>query len=140
MIINQKIRKLCLKESKGYVLMRSKARCDEHGEVFTPTELVLNMMEELPRDMWTDGKSFLDPTCGNGQFLAAACIVKQQRGNTQVLETIYGADLMPDNVADTKQRLLSIMGDTPANRAIVDTNIVCRDGLKYDYKFTNSNI
>ena len=105
MKIQSKIKELCLEESKGTVLVRSQARSDAHGEVFTPTELVLEMLEDLPDDMWEDRKTFLDPTCGNGQFLAAVAMVKRELGHDSVLQSIYGADLMADNVEDCKKRL-----------------------------------
>jgi hypothetical protein len=51
------------------------------------------------------------------------------------LETVYGVDIMQDNVDECRQRLLAIAGNTERNRAIVERNIVCADGLTYDYSF-----
>ena len=42
---------------------------------------------------------------------------------------------MPDNVEETRERLLAIAGDTEENRKIVENNIRCEDGLTYDYSF-----
>ncbi len=40
------------------------------GEVFTPIELVSEMMDEIPSHVWLDPKSlFLDPCMGKGTFL-----------------------------------------------------------------------
>jgi len=136
--IQLKIKDICLEESKDTILVRSQARSDAHGEVFTPTELVLEMLEELPDDMWEDGKTFLDPTCGNGQFLAAVAIVKKEMGHDSVLQSIYGVDLMADNVEDCRKRLLAIAGNTPENHAILDDHILCKDGLTYEYTFGTS--
>jgi 23S rRNA G2445 N2-methylase RlmL len=99
---------------------------------------VLEMLEQLPDEQWEDGKTFLDPTCGNGQFLSAVLIIKQSLGHENTLSTIYGVDLMPDNVTECKERLLAIAGDTAENRAIVENNILCRNGLEYDYSFGTS--
>ena len=102
---------------------------------FTPTPLVLEILVQLPQTVWEDGKTYLDPTSGNGQFLAAVLIIKKEFGHPNPLSTIYGVDLMQDNVDECRQRLLDIAGDTPANRKIVTHNIRCEDGLTYDYSF-----
>lgn len=80
-------------------------------------------------------KTFLDPTCGNGQLLAPVAIIKKELGHKDWLETIYGVDLMEDNVLETCERLLAIAGDTEENRKIVENNIRQADGLIYDYSF-----
>ena len=50
----------------------------------------------------------------------------------QALSTIYGVDIMQDNVDLCRERLLCGRADL---RHIVDKNIVCADGLEYDYNF-----
>lgn len=129
----------CINESKGHSLTRSKERQAELGEVFTPTELVLEILEKLSDDNWKEGKTFLDPTCGNGQFLAAVLLVKLDLGHASALKTIYGVDLMQDNVNDCRARLLAIAGDTDANRATVEQQILCKDGSVYDYTFNDTH-
>jgi len=138
MKILQNIKDICFKESKDTILVRSQERSDKYGEVFTPTKLVLEMLEELPDEMWEDGRTFLDPTCGNGQFLASVAIVKKEMGHDSVLSSIYGADLMADNVDDCRKRLLAIAGDTVENRETLNNNILCKDGLTYEYTFGQS--
>jgi hypothetical protein len=140
---DEHIKSLCLEEEKEHALLtghwdKEQSRIKQTGEVFTPTALVLEMIEQLPADVWEDGKTFLEPSCGNGQFLAVIAIVKRELGHKSVLASCYGVDLMEDNVAECKARLLAIAGDTAANRAIVDSNILCRDGLAYDYSFGTS--
>ena len=119
----------------SYSLTKTQNRVDSLGEVFTPTDLVLDSLEALPDEVWLDHKTFLDPTCGNGQFLAAVLIIKLALGHTDALSTIYGVDLMQDNVDECRQRLLEIVGDTLANQEIVMYNIRCEDGFTYDYSF-----
>ena len=47
----------------------SKEKSDKHGEVFTPNELIYEMISKLPRDIWEDpSKTFLDPCSGKGNF------------------------------------------------------------------------
>lgn len=136
-MISDSIKEKCIAESKNYFLTRSADRVKSLGEVFTPTELVLEILEQLPAEVWEDGKTYLDPTAGNGQFLAPVLIIKLSLGHTNPLATIYGVDIMQDNVDECRQRLIDIAGDTPENWAIVKNNIRCEDGLKYDYSFSN---
>lgn len=139
--------KLALEESKQYQLTRSAQRQKDLGEVFTPTPLVIDILRKLPKGPsgWRDEtKTFLDPACGNGQFLAPILIIKLELGHDpeQALSTIYGVDIMPDNVAETRKRLWKIAtkNSTDINfkrrcQTIVKRNIVCHDGLTYDYEF-----
>ncbi len=136
--LSNNIKELCLQESKNRVLVRSDERQSKLGEVFTPTELVLEILEQLPIEQWEEGKTFLDPTSGSGQFLAAVAIVKRELGHASPLASIYGVDIMQDNVDEARTRLLAICGSTAANRSIVDRNILCKDGLAYDYSFGKS--
>ena len=132
------IRKLAYEESQDKKLVKSQERQAELGEVFTPTELVIEMLKKLPKGkdgVWQEGKTFLDPACGNGQFLAVVLIIKIQSGHKNPLESIYGVDIMEDNVEECRARLLKIAGDTKENRKILKKNIVCADGLTYDYSF-----
>jgi hypothetical protein len=134
-MITNTIKEQCILESKYYFLVKHHDRVKDLGEVFTPTPLVLEILEQLPHTVWEPLKTYLDPTCGNGQFLAAVLIIKMALGHTDALSTIYGVDLMQDNVDECRQRLIDIAGDTPANWKIVTHNIRCEDGLTYDYSF-----
>ena len=114
---------------------REHVRVKATGEVFTPTPLVQEMLDKLPLEQFTDtNKTFLDPSCGDGQFLGEVLIRKIENGSTfeQALGTIYGVDLMQDNVELCRERLLCGRNDL---RYIVEKNIVCADGLEYNYLF-----
>ena len=114
---------------------RDKLRVKATGEVFTPTPLVQEILEKLPSEQFTDpAKTFLDPSCGDGQFLGEVLIRKMENGSTfeQALSTTYGVDLMQDNVDLCRERLLCGREDL---RHIVEKNIVCADALTYDYSF-----
>jgi type I restriction-modification system DNA methylase subunit len=126
----------CREESLDKVLINSEERQKKLGEVFTPTELVLEILLKLPIETWNDGKTFLDPTCGNGQFLSSILIIKMLLGHVDPLKTIYGVDIMEDNVKVCRKRLLEIAGDNEENRKIIKKNIICKDGLTYDYSFS----
>ena len=114
---------------------RNQLRVKSTGEVFTPTELVREMLEKMPPEKFQDPtKTFLDPSCGDGQFLGEALIRKMEMGSTfeQSLSTIYGVDLMIDNIDLCRDRLLCGQEHL---RHIVEKNIQCRDALKFGYNF-----
>ncbi len=134
---------------------RDKSRVKATAEVFTPDALVqeiLDKIHELTPDAFTDEtKTFVDPSCGDGQFLVWVVFYKlmTQVGQKfscsddlmnlditdmfeQALRTTYGVDLMPDNVELTKKRLLC---GQEQFRHIVDKNIVCANALTYDFSF-----
>lgn len=120
-------------------LTKDKSRRKQTGEIFTPDILVQEILDQLPISQFTDPtKTFLDPACGDGNFLVRVVIKKMQNGSTheQALSTTFGVDLMPDNVEECKRRLLC--GETKF-RSIVDKNIVCADGLKYHYRFDGTD-
>lgn len=120
---------------------RDKARVKQTGECFTPTALVQEILDQLPPEIFTDPtKTFLDPSCGDGQFLAEVLVRKMEAGSTfeQALSTIYGVDIMPDNVALCRARLLCGKEDNEDLVKIVKRNIVCADALKYHYRFDGS--
>ena len=118
---------------------RDRLRVKVTGEVFTPTELVREMLEQIPVDQFTDSaKTFLDNSCGDGQFLGEVLIRKIENGIDfeSALSAIYGVDLMPDNVKLCQDRLLCGREDL---RHIVEQNIVCADALRYHYRFDGSH-
>ena len=119
---------------------RDHNRVKATGEVFTPMPLVQEMLEQIPVEQFTDStKTFLDPSCGDGQFLGEVLIRKMEHGSTfeQALSTVYGVDLMQDNVDECRKRLLC--GRTDLTH-IVERNIVCHDALTYDYSFNGTNM
>lgn len=114
---------------------RNKLRVKATGEVFTPTPLVQEILDRLDPELFKDPtKTFIDPACGDGQFLGEVLIRKLENGIDfeTALSTIYGVDLMQDNVDLCRERLLFGREDL---RHIVEKNIVCADGLEYDYQF-----
>ena len=108
------------------------------SEVFTKTEDVQTCLDEFENDVWLDvNKKFIDPSCGDGQFLSEVVIRKMERSGCtleQALSTTYGVELMEDNVKLCKERL---GGPNPSEEIldILDKNIVCADALTYHYRF-----
>ena len=118
---------------------RDRIRVKATGEVFTPTPLVQEILDSLDPALFQDPtKTFLDPTCGDGQFLGEVLIRKIENGSTfeQALSTVYGVDLMQDNVRLCQDRLLCGQEHL---RYIVEKNIVCADALTYHYRFDGTD-
>lgn len=120
---------------------RDKLRIKQTAEVFTPTPLVQEMLDKLEEsnpDLFTDSvKTFLDNSCGDGQFLSEVVIRKIERSGCsleQALKTTYGVELMEDNVYECRKRLV---GPNPTQEIIeiVNKNIVCHDALTYNNSF-----
>ena len=97
---------------------RMSDRVNATGEVFTPTDLVVEMLEGLPTSMFAPGKTVIDPACGDGQFLVAVKwlkVIEFNMSQDEALEDIYGVDIMRDNVDLCKKRLEGgniVMGNT----------------------------
>jgi hypothetical protein len=117
---------------------RNYLRVKATGEVFTPLTVItkkLNDLESYDPNIFKDvTKTFLEPSCGDGNFLSEVLIRKIENGSTfeQALSTIYGVDLMQDNVDLCRERLLC---GQEQFRHIVEQNIQCRDALKFGYNF-----
>ena len=103
---------------------RDKQRIQSTAEIITPTDLVIEMLNNIEIDRLGAGKTILDPACGDGQFLTAIKWVKvyiHQMTEEEALQDIYGVDIMRDNVDLCKKRLgggTILMGDSlnPDNR------------------------
>ena len=103
---------------------RDKQRIQSTAEIFTPTDLVIEMLNNIDINRLGAGKTILVPACGDGQFLTAIKWVKvyiHQMTEEEALQDIYGVDIMRDNVDLCKKRLgggTILMGDSlnPDNR------------------------
>lgn len=120
-------------------IQRESSRIKSTGEVFTPTHTAQHMINNMDQELFTNPKkTILDHSCGDGQLLGESLIHKIENGSTfeQALSTVYGVDLMQDNVDLCRERLLCGREDL---RHIVEQNIVCADGLRYHYRFDGSH-
>ena len=99
-------------------IAREQYRVKATGEVFTPTELVIEICQQLDLDNFAPGKTVIDPACGDGQFLIVALGIKMYHfgmPREDALRDLYGVDIMRDNVDLCKRRLGGgniIMGNT----------------------------
>ena len=119
---------------------RDRLRVKQTGEVFTPQWLAEQTVNEIERQDPTafsdPNRTFLDPACGDGNLLGEVLIRKMERGLSfdQALQTIYGVDLMPDNIELCRQRMLC--GSTSeVHKLIVEKNIINANSI--DTRFNN---
>lgn len=127
---------------------RRRQRMRQTAEHFTPSWLVNDMLDKLSGTAWTSGKTFVDPACGNGNMLV--CVLQRKIANghapLQALQSVFGTDIMPDNVEECRLRLLkSASRHAAINEDMVSavfTNIVCtpksrfaNGSLDYDFGF-----
>lgn len=148
-----------MREVSFYVVkqIKSKNRVLNHGEVFTG-EREVNAMLDLVKDETDRIESrFLEPACGNGNFLAEIlrrklARVKRQytRNNSEytknaflAITSIYGIDILEDNVEECRKRLFNIWNSDytvqcknevrdevrTAAKYILAKNILCGDAL-----------
>lgn len=99
-----------LTNQHGYMsgVDRESERVKATGEVYTPTDLVIEIIQKMDINLFAPGKTVIDPACGDGQFLVPAKWIKVLHfGMTEeeALQDIYGVDIMADNVAVCKKRL-----------------------------------
>ncbi len=102
--------------------VKSRERVTNHGEVFTAQREVKAMLDLVEKEVIRISSRFLEPACGDGNFLAeilgrklssieAQCIHKRgeyQRITFLAISTLYGIDLLSDNVRTCRQRLFQI--------------------------------
>jgi hypothetical protein len=119
---------------------KRKHRKHATAEEFTPESLVNEMLDKLPPDAWEPSKTFLDNSAGNGNFLVVILQRKLVLGHPplQALSTIWGVELMADNVQEMKDRLLVELPHLSSEeikkaRKIIDYQIVCHNALTWDY-------
>ena len=134
--------------------VKSKERKDQLGEVFTPPELVNEILDHIPEECWSNpNKTTLDPTCGNGNFLVEVFkrMAKYHSKEHILSKMLYGVDIMEDNC---KEAIARLYGEGEITNAIIPDNfktdgikgmfnhngklvinIIQADGLIYNYGF-----
>lgn len=91
--------------------IRSKDNVRNNGEVFTPSVIVDKMIDLIPDGVWADPEYyFLEPACGNGNFLVAIFNRRIDSGiSTEItLRTMIGMDISQQNIDDCHARLLAL--------------------------------
>lgn len=104
-----------------------KDRIKYYGQVFTPNNLSIYLIDKLPETVWEDGKVFLDPAAGQGSLLEEVLKKKIALGHKNIHNTVFGIELFEDNCEVAREKLQEIDPTFP------DTNIICANTLTLDY-------
>ena len=137
--------------------IRSKQRVIDHGEVFTSSKEVNAMLDLVSTEAERIDSRFLEPACGTGNFLIEvlerkmnSVFVNYKTSRVEcekylviAVGSLYGIDLLPDNVEECRQKLLNkvvtkysyFFNETMSENLektlsfILSKNIVCGDAL-----------
>lgn len=137
--------------------VKSKQRVTDHGEVFTAEREVKAMCDLVADECLRIDSRFLEPACGEGNFLAEILarklsVVKSKYGESPydfernsilALTSIYGVDILTDNAAVCRSRLYSLWEKKyreccgkecneearATAKYILEVNIVCGNAL-----------
>jgi len=134
-------------------LVKSKQRVADHGEVFTPSWLVEDMLDLVKDESMRIDSRVLEPACGSGNFLIPVLKRKLATVRTHygagdfenrhyalfAVMCTYGIELLADNAAECRGNLAAVFdsflgvepGDVWADaaRAVLSVNIVQGDAL-----------
>lgn len=148
--------------------VKSKKRVADHGEVFTNDREVNAMLDLVKHETERIDSRFLEPACGNGNFLAEVLrrklkVVDQRYANNQMdweryaviaVSSIYGVDILEDNAQECRVRLYQIFDDLYTShfkdkckedcrrsiRFLFDRNILWGDALDFTNPATKQPI
>lgn len=138
--------------------IKSRERVAERGEVFTAEREVNAMLDLVKQETERIDSRFLEPACGTGNFLVEILrrkldvIWRQYQGQVAQVQlqsviavsSIYGIDIMQDNLVECRLRLLELLsewyphailgGKAPAElqqvwRYLLERNILWGDAL-----------
>lgn len=126
-------------------LVKSKKRIKDHGEVFTPDFIVNAMLELVKHETERIESRFLEPACGDGNFLAPVLqrkldVVLKKYGRSQTdfeknalvaVSSIYGIELLQDNVSACQKRLFNIFDQIYTKKF----KTKCKDNLRKNIEF-----
>ena len=107
----------------------SKQRVSDHGEVYTAEREVNAMLDLVKHETERIDSRFLEPACGTGNFIIEVLrrklnVVERRHSHNQIefernsliaVSSIYGIDLLEDNVIECRNRLYSYLNETYTN-------------------------
>jgi len=125
--------------------VKSKQRVVDHGEVFTAEREVNAMLDLVKSETERIDSRFLEPACGNGNFLAEIlrrklAIVKRmyskrhadyEKWSVIAMMYIYGVELLSDNVIECRDRLFKIWDNEYSSNCMADANDDCRRAVRF---------
>lgn len=131
--------------------IKSKARVADHGEVFTAKREVDAMLDLVKQETERVDSRFLEPACGDGNFVAGILRRKLvaakkraipprkkkplplefEKQSVIAVASIYGVDLMMDNVNACRRRLYDIWNDEYEAICKNEADDECREAVKF---------
>lgn len=128
--------------------VKSRERVQQHGEVFTNEREVNAMLDLVKHETERIDSRFLEPACGDGNFLAEILRRKlrvcrgyvEQGKNTQLeyeknavlaVSSMYGIELLPDNAMACRKRLFRIFSDEYHALYKEGIKSECLDSIRY---------
>ena len=123
----------------------SRKRVADHGEVYTAKREVTAMLDLVDQETTRIESRFLEPACGKGNFLTAILerklgVVQSRYGNSQLdyernavlaVSSLYGIDILEDNVATCRQRLFDVFEQQYNSLFKLAATDECRTAVKY---------
>jgi hypothetical protein len=128
--------------------VKSKKRVTDHGEVFTSEREVNAMLDLVKQETERIDSRFLEPACGNGNFLAEVlrrklAVVETKYKKSQIdyeryaimaISSIYGVDILEDNAQECRERLFEIFDAQYSKLYKNDCKEECRSSVKFLFK------
>lgn len=125
--------------------VKSKKRVADHGEVFTAEREVNAMLDLVKQETERIESRFLEPACGNGNFLVkilerklavvdgryAKSQLEWERYTVLAVSSIYGVDILQDNVSECRERLLRLFDERYTKLHKADCKEECRESVRY---------
>jgi len=123
----------------------SKKRVSDHGEVYTRKREVNAMLDLVKQETERIESRFLEPACGKGNFLVEVLerklrIVESRYKKSQLeyeryavlaVSSIYGIDILEDNINDCRNRLFYIFDQQYSSIFQKKAKNECRNAVKY---------
>jgi hypothetical protein len=117
----------------------------DHGEVFTAQREVNAMLDLVKQETERIDSRFLEPACGDGNFLAeilrrklAAVRARYRKSPADyekyavvAVTSIYGVDILQDNVEACRARLFDIWDEAYTAHCRGECREDCRDAARY---------
>ncbi|MBQ7761308.1 MAG: SAM-dependent DNA methyltransferase [Clostridia bacterium] len=129
----------------GESQIKSKKRVTDHGEVYTNEREVKAMCDLVKSETERIDSRFLEPACGNGNFLAEIlsrklAVVNQkykkspydyEKYSVVAITSLYGVDILIDNVMECRERLYNIWNKEYTKTCKKEANDECRKAVQY---------
>jgi len=128
--------------------VKSKKRVADHGEVFTSEREVNAMLDLVKQETERIDSRFLEPACGNGNFLVEIlnrklAVVSNRYKSGQLeweryaviaVSSIYGVDILQDNVKECRERLFQVFNKQYTLLYKKSIKIECQQTVQYILK------